>query len=158
MSLLTRSSLQPDTAGCFRALTNFECRTWMCDHDEGRLGYQTGRGPRAVVVRYVVIDDVVVFVLPEYNEICQYAPGRTITLTVSALTDNDTFTEVVVTGIGHPAENEALLAENIEPPEHWPTSVTTHTVCLDLTRLEGSIWSWRAEPVGIRRTRPLQRV
>jgi hypothetical protein len=158
MSLSTSSSFQTVTAASYRALTNVECRSWLCDHDEGRLGYQTGRGPRAVVTRYRVINDMVVLVLPEYNEICQYAPERTITLNVSALTDNDTFTEVVVTGTGHLADNEPLLDEATEPFEHWPTGVTTHTVRLDLTKLEGSVWSWRTEPVPIRPPRWLQRV
>ena len=126
-----------------RVLTNLECRSWISNHDEGRLGYQTGRGPRAVVVSYAVTDDQVVSRVPEYNEIGQYAAGRQITMRVSAVT-TDAFTEVVVAGIGHLAEDQARIAETTDLPEEWPTGVSTHLVCLDLADLEGS--TWFAEP------------
>ena len=138
-----RSASRADTEGSSRVLTTVECRSWISNHDEGRLGYQTGRGPRAVVVSYAVTDDQVVSRLPEYNEICQYAPGRPITLRVSALTA-DTFTEVVVAGIGHLAEDRPRIAETVDLPEHWPAGVSTHLVCLDLTDVVGSTWC--AEP------------
>ena len=139
MSRSTPGSPHADTAVSGRTLTKVECRSSISDHDEGRLSYPTGRGPRAVVVSYAVTDDQVVVLLPEYNEICQYAPGRQITMRVSALTTN-TFTEVVVTGIGHLDENPACIAGTVDLPEHWPAGVSTHLVCLDLFHLEGSIW------------------
>ena len=132
-----RSASESDTEVSSRVLTNVECRSLVSNHDEGRLGYQTGRGPRAVAVSYAVADDQLVSRVPEYNEICQYAPGRQITLRVSALT-TDTFTEVVVAGIGHLAEDQARIAETTNLPEHWPTGVSTHLVCLDLADLVGS--------------------
>jgi hypothetical protein len=107
------------------------------------MSYQTGRGPRAVVLSYAVTGDAIMFLLPEYNEICQYAPGRPIAMRVSALTPDESITEVVVTGIGHLLETG--LADTVEYPEHWPLGVSTHTVCLDLVNLEGS--TWQAEPV-----------
>ena len=134
-----RSTSQAENNVSSRVLTTVECRSWISNHDEGRLGYQTGRGPRAVAVSYAVTDEQVVCRLPEYNEICQYAPGRQITMRVSALTA-DTFTEVVVAGIGHLAENQEGIAETIDLPEQWPTGVSTHLVCLDLADLEGSTW------------------
>jgi len=126
-----------------QTLTKVECRSSISNHDQGRLGYTTGRGPRAVVVSYAVTDDQVVVLLPEYNEICQYAPERQITLCVSGLTST-TFTEVVVTGIGHLAENQAGIAGTVDLPEHWPTGVSTHLMCLDIAHLEGS--TRRTEP------------
>jgi len=138
-----------------RALTNLECRWWISSHDEGQLSYYTGRGPRAGIVRYAVTDDQAVFVLPEYNQICQYTTGRQITLRVSALTAN-TFTEVIVTGIGYRAEDEARIAGIIDLPERWPSGVSTHLLCLDLSDLEG--WTWCAEPAVMRRTLPLLQV
>ena len=63
---------QADTEVSCRVLTDMECRSWISNHDEGLLGYQTGRGPRAVVVSYAVTDDQVVSRVPEYNEIGQY--------------------------------------------------------------------------------------
>ena len=137
MSRATWSSLRR------RTLTNFECRSWISHHDEGRMSYQTGRGPRAVVLCYAVTDDAVVFLLPEYNEICQYALGRQLAMRVSAVTPDDSITEVVVTGIGHLPETR--LPDTVDYPEHWPPGVSTHMVCLDLVNLEGS--TWQAEPV-----------
>jgi len=58
---------------------------------------------------------------------------------VSARTTN-TVTEVVVTGIGHLAENPTCVAGSVDLPEHWPAGVCTHLACLDLSHLEGSIW------------------
>ena len=139
------SASHADTDVSSRVLTTVECRSLVGNHDEGRLGYQTGRGPRAVAVIYAVTDDQVVSRVPEYNEICQYAPGRQITRRVSAHT-TDTFTEVVVAGIGHLADDQARIAETTDLPEHWPTGVSTHLVCLDLADLEGSTWC--AEPAG----------
>jgi hypothetical protein len=37
------------------------------------------------VVSYAVTDDQVVFRLPEYNDICQYPPGRQIILNLSSV-------------------------------------------------------------------------
>src|SRR4051794_20112217 len=59
-----------------RRLSSTECRAWLGKRSQGRLGHLTGRGPRSTVVGYTVTDDQVVFRLPEYNEICQYAPGH----------------------------------------------------------------------------------
>ena len=70
-----RSASESDTEVSSRVLTNVECRSLVSNHDEGRLGYQTGRGPRAVAVSYAVTDDQVVSLPPEYNEIFQYGPG-----------------------------------------------------------------------------------
>src|SRR6476620_12265939 len=50
--------------------------------------------------------------LPEYNEICQYAPGRQITLNVSSVcAATHTRTEVIVTGVGFPPEHQANLSK-----------------------------------------------
>lgn len=119
-----------------RSLTADECRSWISRHDEGRLSYQTGRGPRAVVLSYAVTDEEVRFLLPEYNEICQYAPGRQIAMRVSALDPDDSITEVVIAGIGH--FPEARIARMVDYPEDWPPGISTHVVCLNLVNLVGS--------------------
>ena len=111
----TWSTSQADTEVSCRVLTNLECRSWISNQHEGRLRYETGRGPRAVAVRYAVTDDQVVSRAPEYNEIGQYAPGRPITMRVSALTA-DTCTEVVVAGIGHLADDQAQIAQTTDLP------------------------------------------
>ena len=86
----------------------------LSNHDEGRLSYPTGRCPRAVVVCYAVTDDQVVFLLPEYNEICQYAPGRQITMHVSALTTT-TFTEDLADFAGSTRSAEPVLIRRTQP-------------------------------------------
>jgi hypothetical protein len=92
-----------------------------------------------VVVRYAVTDDQVVFWLPEYNEICQYAPGRQITLTVSYVcASTRTCTEVVVTGVGFVPDHQANLLEAVDLVEEWPPGVSTHLICLDLAVVEGT--------------------
>ena len=119
-----------------RAPIDLECRPSVSDHDEGRLSHLTGRGPRAVVSH--ASPTTRSSFCAEYNEICQHAPGRQITMRINALTTT-TFTELVVTGIGHLAENRAGIAGPVDLPEHWPAGVSTHLVCLDLADLEGSI-------------------
>ncbi len=92
----------PDGVEIGGQLTGPECRAWISERSEGRLGHQTGRGRRTVVVNYAVTDDQVVLRLPEYNEICQYALGRLVTLNVSGTCSNTWLrTEVAVTGVGH---------------------------------------------------------
>lgn len=90
-----------------------------------------------MVVSYAVTDDQVVFRLPEYNEICQYAPGREITLSVSCV-GAGTRTEVVVTGVGFVPEDQVDLAEAVDLVEEWPPGVSTHLICLDLAVVEGT--------------------
>ena len=46
--------------------------------------------------------------------------------------------------------DERSVDEATEQTEHWPTGVTTHTVRLDLTKLEGSVWSWRSASAPLR--------
>jgi hypothetical protein len=131
----------PITKGSRRALTEFECRSWIGGRHEGRLGHQTGRGARTVVVNYAVTDSQLLFRLPEYNEICQYAPGREITMSVCSLSDNHTSTEVVVTGVGYLEDDRAHGAGSVDLTEHWPTGVSTHLMCLDLADVHGSTCS-----------------
>ncbi len=101
------------------------------------MGYQSGRGPRAVVVSYGVTDQQVVFRLPEYNEICQYAPGRQITLNVSSVSA-ETRTEVAVTGTGFVPDQPATLLAAVDLVEEWPLGISVHLICLDLAVVEGT--------------------
>ena len=126
-------------------LTGPECRAWLSERSEGRLGHQTGRGRRIVVVNYAVTDDQVVVRLPEYNEICQYALGRLVTLNVSGTCSNTRLrTEVAVTGVGHFREGDIDLPDTVDLAEHWPAGMATHLMCLDLSDIEGSARASRA--------------
>lgn len=120
-----------------RRLSSAECRAWLGKGSLGRLGHLTGRGPRSTVVGYALTNDQVVFRLPEYNEICQYAPGRPITLSVSCVASTHARTEVVVTGVGLVPELQKELVEAVDLLEAWPPSVSTHLICLDLAVIEG---------------------
>ena len=139
MSLSPANPSHPEiTEGPRRPLTNLECRSWIGGRREGRLGHQTGRGARAVVVNYAVTDGQLLFRLPEYNEICQYAQGRQITMSVCDMSTNDTSTEVVVTGVGYLDDDQARVTDRLDLAEHWPTGVSTHLMCLDLVDVHGS--------------------
>lgn len=121
-----------------RRLSSAECRAWLRKRSQGRLGHLTGRGPRSTVVGYAATDDQVVFRVPEYNEICQYAPGRPITLSVDCGgAGTHSRNEVVVTGVGRTPERQEDLGEAVDLLEEWPSSVSTHLICLDLAVIEG---------------------
>jgi hypothetical protein len=63
-----------------RGMSYSECRIWLDHHSEGELGYIGGRGPRSVVGSYAVTEDQILFLVPAYNEITQYVPGKQVTL------------------------------------------------------------------------------
>jgi len=134
VSPAARSSSHPAPTS---RLSGAECRSWLGERRFGRLGHQTGRGPRAVVVSYAVTDDQVVFRLPEYSEICQYAPGRVFSLIVSCVCAS-TRTEVVVTGVGFVPSHSADLVGSVDLVEAWPPGISTHLICLDLAVVEGT--------------------
>ena len=129
----------PDGVEIGGQLTGPECRAWISERTEGRLGHQTGRGHRAVVVNYAVTDDRVVLRLPEYNEICQYALGRLVTLNVSGTCSNTWLrTEVAITGVGYFPRRDTDLPATVDLGEHWPAGLATHIMCLDLSGIGGS--------------------
>ena len=102
MSPLRGADSVNDRPGPRRQLTERECRTWLSSHREGRLGYVTGRGPRAVVVNYAVTDEQIVLRLPDYSEITQYALGEEVTLQVDGLAPSIGASEIVtVRGRAH---------------------------------------------------------
>jgi len=84
-----------------RAMSYGECRSWLDHHSEGQLGYIGGRGARSVVVSYAVTDDQILFLVPAYNEITQYVPGKQVTLQVAGESSGPTpryYDTVSVTG------------------------------------------------------------
>jgi hypothetical protein len=142
MSLPPVKQFHPEIAAApRRQLTNSECRSWLGGRHEGRLSHQTGRGARSVVVNYAVTDHQLLFRLPEYNEICQYADGRQITMSVCDPSADDTSTEVVVTGVGYLDDDQGRRAGDGDLAEHWPIGVSTHLMCLDLADVHGSTCS-----------------
>jgi len=122
-----------------RRLTIGECQDWLHSHREGRLGYQTGRGPRSVVVCYALSGGQIMFQLPDYNDIVHYAPGEEVELEVEgtkpATGDYDTVCvkgkAALVSRRSSPEPSEAAFAET------WPEGISTSVICLPLTHVEG---------------------
>jgi hypothetical protein len=139
MTELNLSTCSPHERAPARRLSTREGRDWLTSHGEGRLAYQTGRGPRSVVVRYALADDHVVFRLPDYNDIVHYAPGERVTLEVE---DGDRSTgdlqAVTVTGQAQlETDQTAPAAPETQFEEEWPSGVRTSVIRLPLVEIEG---------------------
>ena len=132
----TRASRNPEST---RRLSHGECRDWLSSHREGRLGYQTGRGPQSVVVCYALTDEQVVFQLPDYNDIVHYAPGERVTLEVDGLhAAVGQFETVTVTGQAQRVteqDGSAIAGSHLD--EQWPSSLSTTVIRLPMTDVEG---------------------
>jgi hypothetical protein len=89
------------------------------------------------MTNYAVTDDQVVFRIPEYNELTQYAPGQYITLEVSENCGTEV-SEVSVTGVGHWADETSAMDQTVDLRECWPPEVITRILRLDLTDIHGS--------------------
>ena len=121
-----------------RQLTERECRTWLSSHREGRLGYVTGRGPRAVVVNYAVTDEQIVLRLPDYSEITQYSLGEEVTLEVDGQEPSIGASEIVtVRGRAHRPDDPAIVS-TVDLGESWPAGIRTNVMCVDLTTVQGT--------------------
>jgi hypothetical protein len=91
-----------------RRLSPHECKAWLCSHHEGRLGYQSGRGHRSVVVLYTIAEDQILMRLPDYNDIVHYAPGCEVRLDVDGGTPAAHRETVIVTGTAELAEGGSI--------------------------------------------------
>jgi Pyridoxamine 5'-phosphate oxidase len=121
-----------------RRLSPHECKAWLCSHHEGRLGYQSGRGPRSVVVSYAVAGDQVLVRLPDYNDIVRYAPGSEVSLDVDGGTPAAHRETVTVTATAELAESDKRpLIDQAAFREDWPSDVRTSVICLPLNTVEG---------------------
>jgi hypothetical protein len=125
-----------------RGMSYGECRLWLDHHSEGELGYIGGRGPRSVVVSYSVTEDQILFLVPAYNEMTQYVPGKQVTLQVAGENSGLTpryYDTVSVTGTANLARlEEAPIVRRTKFVELWPPGVTTSVICLPMAELEGS--------------------
>jgi len=101
------------------------------------MSYQSGRGPRAVVVNYAVEQDCVLVRLPEYNEALQYSLDTETTLAVDEpCTPAGCAATVLVTGTARPCLPRSTALACLH--EDWPDGVPTTVVRLPLTRLRGT--------------------
>ena len=121
-----------------RRLSAVECHAWLSSHDEGRLSYLSGRGPRSVVVLYELANDEVVMRLPDYHDAAHYAPGTEVRLDVEGV-GNASLEAVRVVGRAVLADPTPTAApDGICPEFHDETSkVATSVVCLPLSHVEG---------------------
>lgn len=121
-----------------RRLSAFECRAWLSSHDEGRLSYQSGRGPRSVVVLYRLADEGIVMRLPDYHDAAHYAPGAEVRLDVEGVGPGGrdavhVMGRAVLAGrapMGAPDDVGADL-------EDEASTVATSIVCLPISQVEG---------------------
>ena len=124
-----------------RGMSYGECRIWLADHSEGQLGYIGGRGPRSVVVNYAVTDDQILFLIPAYNEVTQYVPGKQVTFQVSGESSGPAprhYDTVRVTGTANlPRLEQAPIVRRTNFVELWPPDVTTSVICLPMAAVEG---------------------
>ena len=120
-------------------LSASECRRWVEQHHQGRLGYLSGRGPRSVVVSYAVVGDQILVQVPDYNDIAHYAPGARVTLAVDGEVDDTAATEeVCVTGTaGHRDGIDRAPGHTAPFDESWPAAIKTSVVTLQLAEMEG---------------------
>jgi nitroimidazol reductase NimA-like FMN-containing flavoprotein (pyridoxamine 5'-phosphate oxidase superfamily) len=122
-----------------RPLSPRECRDCLLRRHEGRLAYSTGRGPRCVVVNYAVHDDEIVLRVPEFNEICQYAPGCEVCLVIDEMLGGDgEWVEVTASGVASVVDHcEHTSRERDDLDEVWPSGVTASTLRVPIAELHG---------------------
>jgi hypothetical protein len=121
-----------------RNLTRAECEAWIVGHDEARLGFDTGRGHRSVVVGYAIRADEVVLLLPEYHPATGYLVDAAVTLEVEGASGDGVWESVRACGVaylGAPAEDATAHPRGAA----WPAVVATHTVHVPLAEVEGLV-------------------
>jgi len=138
MSNAQGSTRRPQVRRPTRSLSDGECRDWLTSHREGRLAYQTGRGPRSVVVSYAVTERHIMFRLPDYNDIVHYAPGERVTLEVEGVhAPVQAFESVSVTGEAQLAGDDPAVLQEAHFDEQWPAGVCTRVIRLPITEMVG---------------------
>jgi hypothetical protein len=121
-----------------RRLSPTECRAWLSNHDEGRLSYLSGRGPRSVVVLYTLADKQIVMRLPDYHDAAHYAPGAEVRLDVEGLGNagRDTVRVIGQAVLADRAPMDALDGVGADPDKE-SSMVETSVVCLPISHVEG---------------------
>jgi hypothetical protein len=124
-----------------RPLSPGECRDRLRRRHEGRLAYRTGRGPRCVVVNYAVREDEILLRVPEFNEICQYAPGCEVCLVIDEMLGADgEWVEVTASGVASVIDHrEHTSREWDDLDEIWPSGVTASTLRVPIAELHGVV-------------------
>lgn len=127
-------------ASCLQRLSSDECTSWVASHDEGRLGYVGGRGPRRVVTRYVLSGDWITLRVPDYNDIAHYVPGELVSLVVEGPTAAvDGYESVQVSGRARLVDPDATSARDERHLDHWPPDVATKLIRVPLSSMSGVV-------------------
>ncbi len=116
-------------------LTRAECEAWIVGHAEARLGFDTGRGRRSVVVTYTTSADEVLLLLPEYHPATGYVLGAAVTLEVEAARSDGRWESVRASGVAYGTDGAS--SEPHPRGASWPSGVATHAVHVPFDRLEG---------------------
>jgi len=127
----------PRSAGGPRTPSAQECSAQLREHEEGRLGYLTGRGPRHVVRPYAVRDATLVVRVPAYDEAAQFAGGRQVTFDVSARLDGQTAERIDVVARARLVEPAGAVLDAL-PDERWPADLRSWLLYLDVDADSGS--------------------
>ncbi len=118
-------------------LTRVECEAWITGHAEARLGFDTGRGRRSVVVTYTAGVDEILLVLPEYHPATGYVVGSSVTLEVEAARSDGRWECVRASGVAYGSDGAS--SEPHPRGASWPSGVATHAVRVPLDRVEGVV-------------------
>ena len=115
-----------------RCEASSEDRLRLSRHEEGRIHYQTGCGPRCLAVTYALSGDYILLRLPEYNDVTHYAPERPVLLEVS-----DAHDTLQVRGVAHVAGRRHVgLVDQASFPEPAPTGIAVRVICIALDDVE----------------------
>jgi hypothetical protein len=92
-----------------------------------------------VVVNYAVHEDEITIRVPEFNEICQYAPGCEVCLVIDEMRDSDgQWLEVMASGVALVVDHcEHTTRERDDLDEVWTSGVTTSTLHVPIEQLHG---------------------
>lgn len=132
---------RPDPSLPVRRLSPEGCRERLIRHHEGRLAYPTGRGPRYLVINYAVHDNEIVLRVPEFNEICQYAPGCEVCLVIDEVVGADSeWVEVTASGVASIVNHREHTSRGRDDlDEVWPLGVTASTLRVPIAELYGVV-------------------
>jgi hypothetical protein len=94
-----------------------------------------------VVVNFAVHEDEIVLRVPEFNEICQYAPGCEVCLVIDEMLGGDSeWVEVTASGVASVVDHcEHTSQEWDDLDEVWPSGVTASTLRVPITELRGVV-------------------
>lgn len=111
----------------------------MRGHQEGRLHFLSGRGPRSVVVPYATTDTAVVIELPAYNDALPYLEGRVVSIEVSDHDPDGHQWSVEISGLSRPTPSDPGDEEVSDVIRQWPSALVSRRFLIPTDHVSGSI-------------------